>query len=81
MPDGKAIAYIDQNETGELGVFVQEFVPGKDTYNTRRAVAGFNPSKYTETFAVSSDGSSITIAELEVLSNLVLAENVPSFRH
>jgi hypothetical protein len=31
MPDGRAIAFIGQNENGINGIFVQEFVPGKDT--------------------------------------------------
>jgi Tol biopolymer transport system component len=79
LPDGKAIAYIDANESNQLGVYVQDFVPNKDTYNTRRPVAGFNSSKFTETFGISPDGAFITIAEMEVLSNLVLAENAPAF--
>ena len=79
MPDGKSIAYIDQSEEGQLGVFLQEFIPGKDTYQTRKPVAGFDPSRYTETFSISPDGAFITIAEMEVFSNLVLAENVPAF--
>jgi Tol biopolymer transport system component len=79
MPDGKSIAYIDQNEAEQLGVYVQDFVPGKDTYKTRRAVAGFNPSRHIESFGISPDGAYITIAEMEILSSLVLAENVPAF--
>ena len=31
MPDGKAIAYIGQNESGHYGVYVQDFIPGRDT--------------------------------------------------
>jgi Tol biopolymer transport system component len=77
MPDGKAIAYIDLNESGQLGVFVQDFVPGKDTSSTRRAIAGFDPDKETETFGISPDGSSITISEVELLTSLVRIENVP----
>ncbi len=77
MPDGKAIAYIDSNDTGELGVFVQDFIPGQDTFATRRAVAGFDSDKQTETFGISPDGNFITVAELEVLSSLVRVENVP----
>lgn len=79
MPDGKALAYIDANESNQMGVYVQDFVPNKDTYSTRRPVAGFNPSKFTETFGISPDGAFITIGEMEVLSNLILAENVPAF--
>ncbi len=77
MPDGKSLAYIDSNERGILGIFVQDFIPGKDTFATRRAIAGFDPDKHTETFAISPDGNSITLAEVEILSSLVRVENVP----
>lgn len=77
MPDGKAIAYLDQNDAGEVGVYVQEFAPARNTYATRRPVAGFNPNKFAESFGISPDGAFITLAEMEVLSSLVLAENIP----
>jgi serine/threonine protein kinase len=77
MQDGKSLAYIDLNERGDPGIFVQDFIPGEDTFGTRRAVAGFDPDKRTETFAVSPDGNSVTLAEVEILSSLVRVENVP----
>lgn len=79
MPDGKSLAYIDLNGKGDLGIFVQDFIPGKDTSATRRAIAGFDPDKQTETFAISPDGKFITLTELELLSSLVRVENVPDF--
>jgi eukaryotic-like serine/threonine-protein kinase len=77
MPDGKSLAYIDSNEKGDLGIFVQDFIPGKDTFSTRRSIAGFDPDKQTETFAISPDGKFITLTEWEILSSLVRVENVP----
>jgi hypothetical protein len=77
MPDGKSIAYIDMNETGALGVFLQEFIPGKETFSTRRAIAGFDPNRNSETFAISPDGTSFILSEIENLSSLVRIENVP----
>ena len=77
MPDGKSIAYIDSNERGDLGIFQQDFIPGKDTFATRRAIAGFDPFKQTETFGISPDGKFITLSELELLYSLVRVENVP----
>jgi eukaryotic-like serine/threonine-protein kinase len=77
MPDGKSIAYIDTNETGALGVFLQDFIPGKDTFSTRRAIGGFDPNRNSETFAISPDGTSIILSEIENLSSLVRVENVP----
>ena len=77
MPNGKSLAYIDSNERGDLGIFVQDFIPRSDTFGTRRAIAGFDPDKRTETFDVSPDGTSIMLAEVEILSSLVRVENVP----
>jgi serine/threonine protein kinase len=77
MPDGKAIAYIDANDRGEVGVFVQDFIADQDTFAKRRAIAGFDPERPTETFGVSPDGAFITVAEVDVLSSLVRVENVP----
>jgi eukaryotic-like serine/threonine-protein kinase len=77
MPEGKAFAYIDSNNIGQLGVYVQDFLPGQDTYAGRRAVAGFDPDRHAESFGISPDGHSITLAEVEILSSLVRAENVP----
>jgi Tol biopolymer transport system component len=78
MPDGKSIAYIDSNERGDLGIYVQDFIPGKNTFATRRAIAGFDSDKQTETFGISPDGKFITLSEMELLSSLVRVENVPS---
>jgi Tol biopolymer transport system component len=77
MPDGSSVVYFDQNEKGHWGIFMQDFVPGKDTYNSRRPLVGFDPDKLAETFAISPDGMNITIAEMEILSNLVMVENIP----
>ncbi len=77
MPDGKAFAYIDSNNTGQFGVYVQNFIPGQDTFATRRAIVGFDPDRHTESFGISPDGAAITLAEVEILSSLVRAENVP----
>ena len=67
-PDGKAIAYIGQNESGHFGVFVQDFLPGRDTTGTRRPLAGFDAETATESFAISRDGKWLTTAGWEQLS-------------
>ena len=56
---------------------MQEFIPGKNTFATRRAIAGFDSDKQTETFGISPDGKFITLSEMELLSSLVRVENVP----
>jgi len=77
MPDGKSLAYIDSNERGDLGIYVQDFIPGKNTSATRSAIAGFDSDKQTETFGISPDGKFISLSEMELLSSLVRVENVP----
>lgn len=77
MPDGKSILYLDENSNGIWGVFSQDFIPGKDTRSSRKPVAGFDPDRKMDTFAVSPDLSRIVVAEVEVLSSLVLATDIP----
>jgi Tol biopolymer transport system component len=42
---GTAIAYVDMDEKERTGVFVQDFVPGRDTTSTRRPVGGFSDER------------------------------------
>ncbi len=76
-PDGKTILFIDEDQAGNWGVFAQDFVPGKDTSSLRRPLAGFDRDRKLDTFTISPDGSKIILAEVEVLSSLVLAEGIP----
>lgn len=76
MPDGKQIAFIDEDQNKNWGVFAQDFVPGMDTRASRRPLAGFDPDRKIDTFSISPDLSRIVIAEVEVLSSLVLAEGI-----
>jgi hypothetical protein len=84
MLDGKAIAFTGRDERGN-NVFVQDFVPGEDTSKTVRPLVGFDPDMLPESFAISPDGSRITISFAEQTSNLMLAERVsgisPPTRH
>jgi len=77
MPDGKSIAFVSVDRNGRSGIFVQEFIPGRDTASTRRALAGFEPDWAAETFAISPDGKRICLAEWEQVSSLMTAEGVP----
>jgi Tol biopolymer transport system component len=76
MPDGKALAYIDSNDSNKMGVYLQDFIPGQNTFASRRPIA-FDRDKHIESFGISPDGASITIAEMEVLSGLVRIDNIP----
>jgi Tol biopolymer transport system component len=77
MPDGKAIAFTAPDETGASGVFVQDFVPGKDTLATRRRLGGFLPDQIAESFGIAPDGTRMTVAYSEAISNLQLVEGLP----
>jgi len=77
MPDGKAIAFVSVDGKGRLGIFAQQFLPGRDTAPTRRPLAGFDPDWAAETFAISPDGKKICLAEWEQVSSLMTAEGVP----
>ncbi len=58
------------------GIFVQDVVPGQDTSASRRKLAGFDPAVPAESFGISPDGASITIAARETLGSVMLAEPV-----
>ena len=76
-PDGRSIFYIGSNAEGRYGVYSQDFVPGRDTEATRRAVAGFAPDMLTESLGLSPDGKRLTVASMQQSSNLQLVEGLP----
>jgi Tol biopolymer transport system component len=76
MPDGRAIAFVGQDEKGVNGVFVQDFVPGQDTSRTRRPLGGFDPEASTESFAISPDGSLLVVASWEQLFSIMTGEGL-----
>ncbi len=77
LRDGSAIAFLGEDDEGRRGIYVQDFVPGRDTSATRRKLAGFASDREAETFAFSPDGRRLTLAEIQESSSLMLAENVP----
>ena len=76
-PDGKSIAFLGQNAEGINGVFLQDFVPGRDTSSTRRPFGGFDRERATESFGISPDGKILTVAGWEQLFSLFSIEGVP----
>ena len=77
LPDGKAIAFVGQNESGAIGVYAQDFFPGRDTTDTRQPLAGFDPDVASESFGIAPDGSRLVIAGLVQLFSLMEAEGLP----
>jgi Tol biopolymer transport system component len=76
-PDSKRVIFTAQDERGLDGVFIQDFIPGKDTTSTRRPLAGFDPAWITESMGLSPDGKRLVLSESERVFSLMIAEGVP----
>ena len=76
-PDGNRILFTGQDQRGLDGIFIQDFVPGKDTASTRRPLAGFDPEWITESLGLSPDGRRLVLSEAERVFSLMVAEGVP----
>ncbi|MEI6667083.1 MAG: protein kinase [Acidobacteriota bacterium] len=74
--DGSRVVFTGQNTQGLDGVFVQDFVFGKDTSSTRREFAGFDPDWITESLGLSRDGSRLILSESERIFSLMIAEGI-----
>jgi Tol biopolymer transport system component len=77
LPDGSAIVFVGQDESGAIGLYAQDFAPGRDTSTTRRKVAGFDPDVAAESFGIAPDGSRLVIAGWVQLFSLMEAEGLP----
>lgn len=75
-PDGRQILFTGQDERGYEGVFVQDFVPGKDTRASRKPLAGFDPDWITESLGLSPDGTRLVLSESERMFCLLVAEGL-----
>jgi serine/threonine protein kinase len=73
-PNGEGIVYIGEDDAGRTGVFVQDFVPGTDTSESRRPLAGFSAEFVTETLGVAPDEKTIIISAMTEHRSLKLAE-------
>jgi len=78
MPDGKAIAFLGQDENGINGIYKQPFVPGRDTTSERSKLGGFDPDIAADSLGISPDGTRMIIAGWERTSSVMIAEQ-PSF--
>jgi Tol biopolymer transport system component len=77
LPDGHRIIFTGQDAKGLDGIFIQDFVPGKDTLATRKPLAGFDPDWITESLGLSRDGTRLVLSESERMFSLMVAEGVP----
>jgi WD40 repeat protein len=76
-PDSRHVIFTGQDERGLDGVFIQDFIPGKDTTSTRRPLAGFDPDWSGESLGLSPDGKRLVLSESERVFSLMIAEGVP----
>jgi Tol biopolymer transport system component len=74
--DGKSIAFVGASGD-EIGVWVQDFIPGRDTTGTRRKLTGFESEWFVESFDLSPDNERIVLSRIRPGGTVMLAENVP----
>ncbi len=73
----EAIAFIGQDESGSTGVYVQKFLPGSDTENTRKQLRTFDFRMPVETLGVSPDGKTFMVSVADDTTSVMLASRVP----
>ena len=78
MPDGKSLVFLGQDERGVNGIYIQDFVPGQDTSNTRRPLGPFDADNPAESFGISPDGQFLTIATWEQFFSIMVTEDLPT---
>jgi serine/threonine protein kinase/Tol biopolymer transport system component len=79
-PDGKAIAFVGQDEHGRSGIYLQDFTPGADTSKTRRLLWGGAADRDTESFGFSPDGKRLVVATVEQTSSLMAVDGLPELK-
>jgi serine/threonine protein kinase/Tol biopolymer transport system component len=76
MPDGKSLIFIAQTDRGINGIYIQDFVPGKDTSDTRRLLTPIDEENSAESFGISPDGRFITIACWEQFFSIMVTDGL-----
>jgi hypothetical protein len=76
LKGGKQIAFLHREGRNPLGIYVQDFVPGRDTTASRRRLAGFDSDRETESFGFSRDESRVALSQTEYGAALLLVEGV-----
>ncbi len=69
MPDGKAIAFLGQDDQGATGVFLQPFDPEREHLDPPRPLAGFSGDRIVESFDV--DAGHVILAETDQRSEII----------
>jgi len=77
LPGGRGLAFVALDQRGLLGVFGQDFTPGRDSSASRRPLGGFDADARTESFALAPAGDRLAISEERVQSFLQVVTNLP----
>jgi serine/threonine protein kinase len=80
MPGTGAIVFRARDERGLMGLFVQDFVPGRDTTATRRKLGAFFQDAPVESFGIAPDGRSVIVSGFESRTDLLLVSRLPGIR-
>ena len=80
MPDGSAIVYVGLDEQGRTGLWIQDFLPDRNTLETRRRQTGFRGDVNHESFGISPDGKRIILSTIEQVRTINLVEHLPKLR-
>jgi Tol biopolymer transport system component/DNA-binding winged helix-turn-helix (wHTH) protein len=71
-----AIAFIGQDASGATGVYIQDFVPGRNTSAGRRMLRPFDPIAPVESLGVSPDGKRVVVSVADDTNSIMSASNV-----
>jgi hypothetical protein len=77
MPDGKSLAIAGSDASGNNGIMIQVFSPGRDTSATRHPLIDFDANLLIESYGISPDGTSVIYSVEEEINSLMLAEGLP----
>jgi Tol biopolymer transport system component len=75
-PDGRRLAFVDQDATGSVGISAQDFAPDKDTSATRKQLRPFDPDARVEGFVFDPEGKAVIAAERQRLSSLIAMDGL-----
>jgi Tol biopolymer transport system component/DNA-binding winged helix-turn-helix (wHTH) protein len=76
MPNGRAVAFVDEDDYGRRGVWIRDFAPAGGGSPSRRPLVGFAPDTQTEGFTISPDGRRVALALKEVSRHLVIIDGI-----
>jgi Tol biopolymer transport system component len=80
MPDGSAIVFVDTDDRGQYGLYIQDFQPGTNTRASRRPLLLLDDNRDVESFAISPDGSRTTISSFDHFRSVKVARGIAGFR-